>query len=344
MAMDTQQKRSSRPCYLKTTCNDEGTLIQLYNQFVMMTRRFAALMIVLCLLPFSRLNAHAQQTGTSKFFSETGHYVKGDFLKYYEANPNAVYLYGYPITEEFVSRDGLTVQYFQRTRLEVRDGRVQQSPLGSATYISKETLNITSPSVCRVIAPNRPSVCFSFLEFYEDFGGVEQFGLPVSGFEYRENVLVQYFEKARFEWRPNKPEGQRVVVSDLGRIYFDKAGEDPGLLAAVRTDFTTRAQIQSIQVRAFVGNAVTLSSGTQTAYVIVQDQLLQPVSNAQCSADILWADGRVETRKMSTNAGGIAKLELTFDQQPHGKLVKIQAACAFNELQGKTTASFRIWY
>lgn len=309
-----------------------------------MLRRFAVFAIVLCLLPFSGQDVHAQQAEASRFFSETGHYVKGDFLKYYETNPNAVYLYGYPITEEFVSRDGLTVQYFQRTRLESNNGRVQQSLLGAATYVSKETLNITSPSACKVIAANRPSVCFSFLEFYEEYGGQDQFGLPVSGFEYRENVLVQYFEKARFEWRPNKPEGQRVVVSDLGRIYFDRIKEDPGLLAPVQADFTTRVQIKSIQVRAFVENAVTLSSDKQTAYIIVQDQLLQPVPNAQCNADILWAKGQAETRTLTTNAGGVAKLDLTFEQQPHGKLVKIQAVCSFNELQAKTSASFRIWY
>ena len=43
-------------------------------------------------------------------------------------------------------------------------------------------------------------------------------------------MIVQYFEKARMEWQPWSENGRRVVIADLGRIYFDKMGEDPGLL------------------------------------------------------------------------------------------------------------------
>jgi len=70
--------------------------------------------------------------------------------------------------------------------------------------------------------------------------------VPDLGFEYHENKIVQYFEKARMEWQPWKVEGQRVVISDLGRIYFDKLGEDVGLLSPVKPANTTPIPASSI--------------------------------------------------------------------------------------------------
>ena len=102
-----------------------------------MLRRSLAVFITLCLLSVSWVSVRAQtQDQDPKYFSETGHNVKGDFLKFYNCNPNAVFLYGYPITEEFVNKDGKTVQYFQRARFEYRadlpEGqRVQLTQLGT---------------------------------------------------------------------------------------------------------------------------------------------------------------------------------------------------------------------
>ena len=132
------------------------------------------------------------------------------------------------------------MQYFQRARFEYRadlpEGqRVQLTQLGRETYISTGPLNVNNTFACRTYAETGYAVCFAFLEFFDQYGGVAQFGYPISGFEYHENKIVQYFEKARLEWQPWKPEGQRVVVSDLGRMYFDKLGEDPGLISPGQT-------------------------------------------------------------------------------------------------------------
>jgi hypothetical protein len=64
-----------------------------------------AVFITLCLLSVGWVPVHAQTTQDPRYFSETGHNVKGDFLKFYNSNPNATFLYGYPITEEFTSKD-----------------------------------------------------------------------------------------------------------------------------------------------------------------------------------------------------------------------------------------------
>lgn len=313
-----------------------------------MLRRFFIFLTAVFMLSLSwgPVTAQAQN---SKYFSETGHNVKGDFFQFYNSNPNATFLYGYPITEEFTSKDGKTVQYFQRARFELRSElpegqRVQLTSLGELTFTSTGPLSVNNSFACRAYAETGFSICFAFLEFFDLYGGVGQFGYPISGFEYHENKIVQYFQKARLEWQPWKNEGQRVVVSDLGRIYFDKLGEDPGLLAAVPPPNNLPVAPTNLQVRAFAWKAVTLATDTQLIFVIVQDQNLQPVANASCTAAVHWPDGRNEPTNIATNSNGVGIVSLSFVSQPYGSLIYTDVSCTADGLSATTTTSFRIWY
>lgn len=314
-----------------------------------MVRRFFAILLILALLSVNWGSVHAQ-TQDNKYFSETGHNVKGEFLKFYNSNLNALFLFGYPITEEFTSKDGKIVQYFQRARFEFRadlpEGqRIQLTQLGRETYISTGPLNVNNSFACRTYTETGFAVCFAFLEFFDLYGGTAQFGYPISGFEYHENMIVQYFEKARLEWQPRKTEGQRVVVSDLGRFYFDKLGEDPGLIPPVKPlDNTIITTVINLQVRAFVWKAVTLASDSQIIFVIVQDQNLQSVANASCIANVHWPDGRTEPISLTTSTNGVGMVPLSFTSQPYGSLIYTDVSCNYSGLGGNTTTSFRIWY
>jgi hypothetical protein len=313
-----------------------------------MIKRTFALILTLCFLNAGWTPVHAQNQDT-KYFSETGHNVRGDFLRFYNSNPNSTFLYGYPITEEFTSKDGKTVQYFQRARFEFRadlpDGqRIQLTPLGRQTYVSTGPLNVSNAFACRTYAETGFSICFAFLEFFDLHGGVAQFGYPISGFEYHENKLVQYFENTRLEWQPWKTEGQRVVVSDLGRIYFDKLGEDPALIPPVKPLDNTISSVVSLQVRAFAWKAVTLASDNQLIFIIVQDQNLQPVTNVKCTAIVYWPDGRREPLSITTNTNGVGIIPISFVSQPYGSLIYTDVSCTYSGLNASTQTSFRIWY
>ncbi len=314
-----------------------------------MLRRTFSFIVAICLLSVSWGSVRAQTPATFKYFNETGHNVKGDFFKYYSSNPNATFLYGYPITEEFTSKDGKTVQYFQRARFELRNDmpegqRVELTALGQLTFVSTGPLSVNNSFACRLYAETGFSVCFAFLEFLDQYGGVAQFGYPISNFEYHENKIVQYFQKARLEWQPWKNEGQRVVVSDLGSIYFDRLGEDPGLLAPVKPIDNSLQVTTNLQVRAFAWKAVTLATDTQLIFVIVQDQNLQPLANASCTAVVHWPDGRNETTSIATNTNGVGIISLSFVNQPYGSLIYTDVTCTSNGLTATTTTSFRIWY
>ncbi|WKZ35636.1 MAG: hypothetical protein QY332_18665 [Anaerolineales bacterium] len=313
-----------------------------------MARKIPAVFLILCIFSAGWTSVRAQIHDT-RYFSETGHTVGGDFLKFYNSNPDATFIYGYPITEEFIGREGKTVQYFQRARFEFHSDlpegqRVQLTQLGRETYVSTGPVNVSNAFACRTYAETGFAVCFAFLEFFDRYGGVTQFGHPISGFEYHENKLVQYFEKTRLEWQPWRTEGQRVVVSDLGRIYFDQFGEDPALLPAVKPMDNTVSSIVNLQVRAFAWKAVTRASDDQLIYIIVQDQNLQPVSNARCTAFTHWPDRRTEAMSINTNANGVGIIPISFTGQPYGHLIHADVSCTYNGLGATTTTSFRIWY
>ena len=288
------------------------------------------------------------QSADVQFFPETGHNVKGDFLRFYRSVPDPKLVFGYPITEQMVSKDGRTVQYFQRARFELRSDvpenqRVQLAFVGQASYQPADQLNINNTAGCDLFVTGY-SVCFAFLDFYKANGGAAQFGNPISPFEFHENLIVQYFEKARFEWRAERPEGQRVVLTDLGRLYFEQLGEDQAYLKPVSPLDATINPVLSIKLRAFVRKSVTLSSGQQTVFVIVQSQTLQAISNATGKATVHWPDGRTEDYFFTTNSSGLGTITFNFADQKAGELVSIDIVVAYQGLAGTTRTSFRIWF
>jgi hypothetical protein len=97
-------------------------------------RQLAALFLFLAIFLPEPVFVFAQSTAVL-FFPETGHYVKGDFLLFYRSAPDPRLLFGYPITEEITSKDGKTVQYFQRARLNCAEICLQRSVFSSRRLV-----------------------------------------------------------------------------------------------------------------------------------------------------------------------------------------------------------------
>jgi hypothetical protein len=303
-------------------------------------RQFAFPIFMVALLLLAHGSAQAQSTDV-QFFPETGHSVKGLFLHFYKAAKDPLLYFGYPITEQMVSKDGKAVQYFQRSRFELSSGQsIQLTPLGSLTYKPKGPWTIDNPNACERY-PTGYSVCLSFLEFYKANGGSKQFGNPISPFDSSDNLIVQYFENTRFEWRGDR---QTVVISDLGRIYFDQLKEDPAQLKPIDQPDATINPVLSIKVRAFVLKAVTLQNGQQTVYIVVQNQTSKPVPGAIGKVLVKFTDGTSQEYAFATNSLGIAQITFNFKDQKSGELVPIEVAVNYQSLNSTTKTSFRIWY
>lgn len=304
-------------------------------------RCFSAFFILFILL--ATWGTAQAQSADVQYFPETGHYVKGVFLQYYNAAKDPKLVYGYPITEEIVARDGKTVQYFQRARFELSANRVQLTPLGTLLYKTQNPLPINNSNGCEQYS-NGYKVCFTFLDFYKANGGPSQFGNPISPFESADGLIVQYFEGARFEWRADRGTEKWVVISDLGRIYFDQQQEDPAHLRPAAAPDATIKPVLSLKTRAFVTKAVTLKTGQQSVYVTVQDQVSNAVKNATVKAVVRFSNNTTQEYTISTNEFGIGQVSFNFNDQKAGDLVTIDITVTYQGLKSTTTTSFMVWF
>ena len=198
----------------------------------------AACALMSVLLPWgsSPRSAHAED---SHLFPETGKTVQGRFLEYWNLN-GGLAQQGYPITDEVQEQsdtDGqiYTMQYFQRSVFEKhpenpRPYDVLLSLLGVFYYninyggnAPGQHVNTDNP---RLFTETGRTVGGAFREYWESHGGLAQQGFPISE-EFTEvsptdgkSYSVQYFQRAVFEFHPENPAPNNVLLSLLGVFYY----------------------------------------------------------------------------------------------------------------------------
>jgi hypothetical protein len=153
----------------------------------------------------------------ARYFSETGHNVRGPFLSYFETRGGAAQ-FGYPRTEE-LTEDGKTVQYFQRARFELYPGlagtpfEVQLQLTGDLLTAARRpfptAVAIESTDDVRYYPEVGHTLRNAFLRYFDANGGLERFGYPISEELLEGNndgtgrsYTVQYFQRARLEYHP----------------------------------------------------------------------------------------------------------------------------------------------
>lgn len=291
------------------------------------------------------------QSDPEKFFPETGHFLNGDFHDFYFANQNPELVYGLPITEAYIDpQSGLLVQYFEKIRFEYHPEsppgeKVKLTPVGEKTYeagVTIEGLSSSKPNCYQQEGWDFP-VCFSFYTFYEHFGGERQFGKPISSLEYTRGRLVQFFEYAQLVWMPENPNQTRIIIAPLGIKYYYSVETDLSKLEPFR-NYEYNLNISDIQVRAFPQYAVISTGNTQVIDIIVEDQNNAPLTNGIVNITIHYPDNKVtSTSTLATDENGLANLAFTINSSTPG-VVKVIVKVAFNDLEGISITSFRIWY
>ena len=295
----------------------------------------------------------AADSPAGHYFPQTGHNVIGEFWAFYESHSEADIFFGMPLTEQFPSRDssGLIVQYFEKVRFELHSGqplgkRVHLSDLGTELYTpGTPALNLTTAGACRVL--NDFGICYDFLAFYDRYGGMEIFGNPISSFEFQpDGRLVQYFERARFEWHPEMTAGLTVQLADFGRLYANRVEDPIWFNAALPLSNIPilSSPPQSLRVLAFTTRAVTGPEDVQKLYVIVQDQALNPVAGATGTVTVRLTTGEELVYPLITDASGLAVIpSLSFIGQIPGRRVNLDVSVSYQGLDATTAASFLIW-
>ncbi len=170
--------------------------------------------------------------GTPRYFPETGHTLAYSFRQFYERN-GSLAVFGLPLTEVYIEQ-GIPVQFFERARFEwhARMGLVQVSHLGHWAAQGREHeaafqwLSAPPPGDSNYFPQSGHSMSGAFLAHWQQQGGLSAFGFPISEpFEEVSSasgqpVLVQYFERARFEHHPENPPDSQVLLGHLGREYL----------------------------------------------------------------------------------------------------------------------------
>ncbi len=308
-----------------------------------------ATIIVLLLAALSPQAAKAQSSD-SVYISETGHWIWGEFLKFYNSVSDPLLYFGYPITDEFTDPEtGLRVQYFERARLdqvESPEGSIVQiAPLGALLHLEpgdKADIPNEGPT-CKKFKSGF-SVCYAFLQFYNAYEGETWFGDPISDVEVADGHYVQYFENARMEWWPDRPAGERVALSDLGRIYFDKQEANPELLKASPPEGLS-GQLLHPSVSVFVLKGLIGCGEPQTIYVIARDQFMRPLPNAETGITLFYPDGSKTFYRLSpTNELGVSQINLQVEGLQVKDLVNVVAEINVRGEAASGRTWFHIWW
>ena len=186
-----------------------------------------------------------------RYFAETGHNVPSAFHAYWTEH-GGLNRFGFPLTEPFVERsltDGqeYLTQYFERGRfeyhpeLEFANDSVKLGLIGreaTGMRYEEEAFQPIEPfeSTEELIyfPETEHSTSYRFLEYWLANGSVESFGYPISEkFEEASLTdgrirLVQYFERARFEYHPDDEWSKQIKLGHLGRELLIRRGWLPG--------------------------------------------------------------------------------------------------------------------
>ncbi|MEI8306142.1 MAG: VanW family protein [Chloroflexales bacterium] len=186
------------------------------------------------------------QSAAFAFYPQTGHNIGMQIKQYFDAN-GGLDVFGLPLTELFSDASGLQVQYFERARFELNpaappEQRLSLTRLGALLTEGRSEPAFTwlaaSPDPARTFYPQSGhSLGGAFGWFWQTHNGLSTFGYPISE-EFQEwnptagqVYLVQYFERARFEYHPeNVGTPYEVMLGSLGRQFLER---DPVASAAV---------------------------------------------------------------------------------------------------------------
>ena len=161
------------------------------------------------------------------YFAATGHTLAYGFKQFWESH-GGLSVFGYPISEEFSEKNPdtgsvYTVQYFERNRFEYHpeySGTPWEVSLGrlGVQFASHSFPTAPAPSGANVLYfdSTEHTLSGSFKSYWESHGGLAIFGYPTSEPFEQGGLLVQYFERSRFELHPDLPPGSQVLLSRLG--------------------------------------------------------------------------------------------------------------------------------
>ncbi len=269
-------------------------------------RRAAVLALCAALFVLLAAPAPGAQAARQRCFPETGFCASGAILDYWERN-GGLPVFGYPISGETIetiegSWSGPT-QWFERDRLEdhsnegkgVLAGRLGDAALRQAgiDWQSVPGDNAITPG-CRFFRETQFNLCEPFLSYWEQNGGLERFGYPLTRqrdwtIEGR-SYTVQYFERRRMEYHPEHAGTPYAVqLGLLGNDLFTTPASTPMWAAQeALTSFLTQLNVGNYEGGAgrFAGDyAVLQGMNPDVTGSLEQPEVRQTLWRRACTAN-----------------------------------------------------------
>jgi hypothetical protein len=102
--------------------------------------------------------------------------------------------------------------------------------------------------------------------------------------------------------------------------------------------------VSEIQLQSSLLHPVASPAGSQTVYLVVRDQNLDPVARAAVVLVAHFPDGDRTLVMPLTDDQGLSRLSLDYGGVPPGSVVGLEFWAVYGELQALTQDSFRIWW
>lgn len=308
-----------------------------------------AIFLVAALILVSPRAVSAQTGG--RYFPQTGHTLAPEFIQFYDAHGGAD-IFGFPITDGFNDPStGVLVQYTENARLEWlpaggdQPSRVVLVPLGRILGgLEPATAQEGSGDPnCLYFERTGHETCHAFLDFFQQHGGEDLFGAPISGFQIENDRVVQYFERFRLDWYPEAEPAHDIRVAPLGRAHFDQAGYDQALLAAVGQTEGPSNPITELRPSASLGNPVVPSDGSQEIFLVVRNQDLVPVQGAAALLIAHYPDRDRIFIMPLTDTQGLSKFTLPVGEHPRGTTITLEIWALYRGFEASARDAFTIW-
>ncbi len=263
-----------------------------------------------------------------RFVAETGHNLGLAFKTFYDTYGGAR-IFGLPLTEVLLDAEsGRLVQYFEKVRMELpatqrEPAQIELTHIG--TLMTEDQVGLAFMPL--TATPVNDGTFFAqtgfkihryLFDFWEAHGGVEIFGYPVS----REMIdtsdgtrrLVQYFERTRLEYHPERAgQPDAVQVGQIGIWLAEQHALPAALLAPAQpivklssasTTFGDSAGTYNATLAAQQLHGLVVEPGATLSFLTALGEISEQTGYTQGSAI-------VNNRIVPIIAGGICQTSTT---------------------------------
>lgn len=178
------------------------------------------------------------------------------------------------------------------------------------------------------------NVVHAFAGFFSAHGGPEVFGYPTSEILLEGDLLVQYFENARFEWHPGVPASVALQLTAYGPQYLPTPPPQPSAAEAMG----------ALSVTAWAEHPILPLQNEQTIHVRAQDASGGPVIGAVVIVSVRSSADSFSREIPPTDTEGVSEVTFGLPNTAPGDFVVFEVAVLAPGRVGYHSSSFVTWF